>query len=221
MRKRPEPSIKNSMVKSITFLVLLPLSAALLVLCVLMQRSVSLGIMEAYQLMFDQNVREINSAVLQSTYASSTMITYTENNQLLKDYYDAATPYQKDIAFFQLHILAQSVGIEHALVVVVHGHGKNFLGLMLPDDVFVQPLLDLLRGKQTFTVIRAFQPVAGNNVIAGLDAIVADARAVLYDEVARLQLAASAEGAAQRFAACGLGGIAHTLFALFLRHLSA
>ena len=221
MRKRPEPSIKNSMVKSITFLVLLPLSAALLVLCVLMQRSVSLGIMEAYQLMFDQNVREINSAVLQSTYASSTMITYTENNQLLKDYYDAATPYQKDIAFVQRHVLAQSVGIEDALVVVVHGHGKNFLGLMLPDDVFVQPLLDLLRGKQTFTVIRAFQPVAGNNVIAGLDAIVADARAVLYDEVARLQLAASAEGAAQRFAACGLGGIAHTLFALFLRHLSA
>lgn len=98
MRKRPEPSIKNSMVKSITFLVLLPLSAALLVLCVLMQRSVSLGIMEAYQLMFDQNVREINSAVVQSTYASSTMITYTENNQLLKDYYDAATPYQKDLA---------------------------------------------------------------------------------------------------------------------------
>ncbi len=95
---RPEPSIKNSMVKSITFFVLLPLFAALLVLCVLMQHSVSLGISEAYQLMFDQNVREINSAILQANYVSSTMITYTENNQLLKDYYEAGTSYQKDVA---------------------------------------------------------------------------------------------------------------------------
>lgn len=95
---RREPSIKSSMLKSITLLVLLPLFAALLVLCVLMQHSVSQGISEAYQLMFAQSVREINSAILQANYVSSTMITYTENSQLLKDYYEAPTDYQKNIA---------------------------------------------------------------------------------------------------------------------------
>ena len=95
---RREPSIKSSMLNSITWFMLLPLFAALLVLCVLMKHSVSQGIAEAYQLMFAQSVREINSAILQANYVSSTMITYTENSQLLKDYYDAPTDYQKNIA---------------------------------------------------------------------------------------------------------------------------
>ncbi len=101
-RTGQEPSIKSGMLKCITWFVLLPLFAALLVLCILMQRSVSRGIEEAYQLMFDQSVREISSAILQANYASSTMISYTENNLLLKDYYNAATDYQKNIAVQRL-----------------------------------------------------------------------------------------------------------------------
>ena len=129
--------------------------------------------------------------------------------------------HQQDVAFFQFHVVAQGVGIEHALVVVVHGHGKNFLGLVLPDDVFVQPVLDFLGRKQAFAAVRAFHLVAGDNLVASLDAVVADACAVLHDEVAHLQLAATAERAAQRLVDRIFCGIAHGLFALFLRHLSA
>lgn len=49
-------------------------------------------------MMFDQNVRAIDSAILQSNYASSAMITYTENNQLLKDYYQATNEYDRSVA---------------------------------------------------------------------------------------------------------------------------
>jgi len=97
-KKEQAPSIQSSMVKGIILCVLLPLFAALLVLGVLMQRAVSSGITEAYQMMFDQSVREIDSAILESNYVSSTMITYTENNRLLKNYYLAKTDYEKSVA---------------------------------------------------------------------------------------------------------------------------
>ena len=83
---------------------------------------------------------------------------------------------------------------------IVHGHGKNFLGFVLPYDVLVEPVLDFLRREQRPVVLGNFHLVAHNDVVAGLDAFVANARAVLHDEVAHLQFAAPAEGAAQRFA---------------------
>lgn len=91
-------SIKFSMISSIILGVLLPLFAALLVLSVLMQRSISSNTVEAYQMMFDQNIREIDSAILQSNYVSSAMITYTENNGLLKNYYQSENEYERNLA---------------------------------------------------------------------------------------------------------------------------
>lgn len=97
-KEKQAPSIKFSMIFSIVLGVLLPLFIALLVLCALLQRATASSTMEAYQMMFDQNVRAIDSAILQSNYASSAMITYTENNQLLKDYYQATNEYDRSVA---------------------------------------------------------------------------------------------------------------------------
>lgn len=99
MRKEKQaPSIKCSMIVSIVLGVLLPLFVALLVLSALLQRATASSTMEAYQMMFDQNVRAIDSAILQSNYASSAMITYTENNQLLKGYDQATNEYDRSVA---------------------------------------------------------------------------------------------------------------------------
>lgn len=97
-KEKQAPSIRFSMIVSIVLRVLLPLFVALLVLCALLQRTTASSTMEAYQMMFDQNVRAIDSAILQSNYASSAMITYTENNQLLKDYYQATNEYDRSVA---------------------------------------------------------------------------------------------------------------------------
>ena len=97
-KKQQAPSIKLSLIFSIIAGVLLPLFAALLVLCVMMQQTISSNIAESYQIMFDQNIREIDSAVLQSNYVGSAMITYTENNGLLKDYYQADNAYERSVA---------------------------------------------------------------------------------------------------------------------------
>ncbi|RHV63846.1 hypothetical protein DXB18_13240 [Clostridium sp. OM02-18AC] len=99
MRKEQQaPSIKFSLIISIIAGVLLPLFAALLVLCVMMQRTISSNIAESYQMMFDQNIREIDTAILQSNYVSSAMITYTENNGLLREYYQAGNAYERSVA---------------------------------------------------------------------------------------------------------------------------
>lgn len=103
-----EKSIRYSMIRSIILCVLLPLSASLAVLCGILQYHVSSGITEAFQMMFDQNVREIDEAILQSNYASSITVTYTENNRLLKNYYAARNAYEKNKATEGLEKLIQN-----------------------------------------------------------------------------------------------------------------
>ena len=86
MRERKvAPSIWRSMVQSVTLYILLPLFLALTVLCFLLKKKTDSGIEEAMQMMFAQNVQEIDSAILLSNYASSTMITYMENSRFLKN----------------------------------------------------------------------------------------------------------------------------------------
>ena len=119
--------------------------------------------------------------------------------------------HKQDVAFFKLHIVAQSAGVKHALVVVVHRHRKNFFGLVLPDNVLIKAVLDLLGRKKAFFTLRAFHLVAGDNFVAGFDALVANACAVLHDEIANLKLAASAKGAAQGFAHRGFIVLGHII----------
>ena len=107
---------------------------------------------------------------------------------------------KEDVAFFKLNLVAQGAGVKHTLVVVVHRYRKDFLGLVLSDDILVKAILDFLGRKKAFFALGAFHLVAGDNFVAGLDAFVANAGAVLHDEIANLKLAAPAKGAAQGFA---------------------
>lgn len=103
MRERKvAPSIWRSMVQSVTLYILLPLFLALTVLCFLLKKKTDSGIEEAMQMMFAQNVKEIDSAILLSNYASSTMITYMENSRFLKNYYNAKNEYAKNRAVGQI-----------------------------------------------------------------------------------------------------------------------
>ena len=103
MRTRgKELSIKYSMVKRMILYVLIPLFAALAVLCAILQHFLSSGTSEAFQMMFDQNLQKIDNSILQSNYASSTMVSYTENNRLLRSYYEAENPYERNNATVQI-----------------------------------------------------------------------------------------------------------------------
>ena len=57
---------------------------------------------------------------------------------------------EQDVGLVDLHVLRTRIGrgVENALVMVVHGHGQDLLGLLLADDVLVQQRLDLLRRQQ-------------------------------------------------------------------------
>ena len=90
--------------------------------------------------------------------------------------------------------------MEYALVVVVHGYGKDFLGPFLADDVIVEPGLDLLRGEQFAGFHTAFSVVLlRHDFGAGGHARIADAHFALSDEVAHFGAALSAEGAVHFF----------------------
>ncbi len=55
--------------------------------------------------------------------------------------------HKQDIGFFDFHLIV-SGGLHQALVVVVHGHRKEFLGLILPHHVLIKKSLDLGRCHQ-------------------------------------------------------------------------
>lgn len=97
-----EPSIQLCMTRNIILCVLIPLFFALAVLCGLLNYNLSAGTVEAYQMMFNQNIQAIDSAILQSNYASSTMITYTGNIRLLQKYYQAQNEYEKFTVISQI-----------------------------------------------------------------------------------------------------------------------
>lgn len=91
-----KPSIKQSMVKMIFLYVLVPLFVMLAVLCFLLYRTSYKSTAEAFQMMFDQNLKGIDDAILQSNYASSAMIVYSESNDFLRNYYKAEDEYETD-----------------------------------------------------------------------------------------------------------------------------
>ena len=83
---------------------------------------------------------------------------------------------QHDVRFSQLHFAGLGAVHVDTLVVVVNGDGKFFLGLVLPDDVFIEERLDLLRLGQM--VGRGggmrFRAVVFQNGVADGNALIAD-----------------------------------------------
>mgnify|MGYP000614999496 CR=1 FL=1 len=54
-----------------------------------------------------------------------------------------------DVRLFNLHFVFADV-LQKAFVVVKHGHGKVFLGVVLPDDILVEKFFDFLGLGQIF-----------------------------------------------------------------------
>ena len=104
---------------------------------------------------------------------------------------------QQDVRLLQLD-LAVAVGLHdlHALVVVVDRHRQRALGLLLPDDVLLEDVVDLPRLGEVLDVERRRGgELLVDDLVAEIDALVADVDARAGDQLLDLPLALAAEGA--------------------------
>src|SRR5207244_9564571 len=91
--------------------------------------------------------------------------------------------------------------------VVVDGDGEDLLGPLLPDDVLVEHGLDLGRlGEAPDLAALLLLPLLGDDVVAELDALVADVHGRPRDELAHIVLALAAERGLQRAVAFTCSG---------------
>jgi len=112
---------------------------------------------------------------------------------------------EQDIALGDLDLFlgapAAAAARLQPLVVVVDGHRKHLLGALLADDVFVEDLLDLVGlGELIARTLSAILELLADNVIAQLDAFVADEHGGAGDQLADLMLAFPAERAIEQLA---------------------
>ncbi len=85
------------------------------------------------------------------------------------------------------------------LVVVVDGDGERLLGLVLADDVAVEELVDLARLRQLVEAeLAGLGELLLDDLVAEVDALVADVDAGARDQLLDLLLALSAEGALEQ-----------------------
>jgi hypothetical protein len=125
--------------------------------------------------------------------------------------------HQQDVGLGQLDVIVLAALLD-ALVVVVHRHRQGFLGTRLTHDVLIQHVHDLARlGQVAARAGGLLLELFADDVIAQLDAFVADEHARARDQLADLVLALAAEGAVQdlaAFAASALSIVAHAWNAL-------
>src|SRR5262249_7357116 len=102
---------------------------------------------------------------------------------------------QQDVRLLQLHLAHERLMLD-APVVVVHRHREDLLGAILPHHVVVEHRLDLVRlGRARRLAARLLLAVLlGDDVVAELDALVADVDRRPRDELAHLALALATEG---------------------------
>ncbi len=109
----------------------------------------------------------------------------------------------EDVGLLQLDILV--FGLlpgAHPLVVVVNGYGENPLGLVLPDNVTIEELEDLVGlGQLGEAHLFGVGKLLLDDLIAQLDAFVTDVDTWTGDEFAHLLLRLAAEAAFEEFAA--------------------
>ncbi len=110
---------------------------------------------------------------------------------------------QEDVRLGQLHfvVVGSVVSRLHPLVVVVDGHRQDLLGVLLPDDVVVQELVDLLGlGQLLEAELGGVGQFLGDDVVAELDALVADVDTRPGDQLLDLLLRLAAEAALHQIA---------------------
>ena len=146
---------------------------------------------------------------------------------------DAGGAEEQDVGLLQFHVRA--LAAQDALVMVVDGDRQHTLGLVLPDDVLIQTVLDLLRGQDVDreTVRRLYVGTARaaavravcarmlrlvrEQVIAQADALAADVDTGANDHPLHFVLMLAAETANQIFFVFISAGIVvcHSRFSLF------
>src|SRR5207244_7014637 len=109
---------------------------------------------------------------------------------------------QQDVRLLQLDVgVAVRAGL-HALVVVVHRDREDLLRVLLPDDVVAQVLVDLTGFRKLVEAhLRALGELFLDDLVAEIDALVADVDAGAGDELLDLLLTLPAEGALEQIAA--------------------
>src|SRR5919204_5813259 len=112
-------------------------------------------------------------------------------------------PEQKDVRLLELDVRVV-VSHLHALVVVVNRNGERALRFLLRDDVVVEDAVDGLRPRQVVEIElrRGCQPLV-DNLVAEIDALVADVDAGPRDQLLDLALALAAEAAEKLLVALG------------------
>src|SRR6266508_500302 len=94
------------------------------------------------------------------------------------------------------------LAVADALVVVVHRHREGLLGHVLADDVLVQEVVDLPRLREFGQAdVGALVELLLDDLVAEIDALVADVDAGAGDQLLHLLLALSAERALEQVAA--------------------
>ena len=112
----------------------------------------------------------------------------------------AGGPDEHHVRLLQLDLVHGVTRVD-PLVVVVHGHREDLLGLLLADHVLVERVFDLARVGQlrgSRLRLRLIEHLLFDDLLAEVDALVADVDALARDQLADLLLALAAERAAIR-----------------------
>src|SRR5437667_421303 len=113
---------------------------------------------------------------------------------------------EEDVRLLQLDVARLTARLD-PLIVVVDRDGEDLLGPILADHVLVEDVLDLgVLGKRADLAAFLFFPLLGDDVVAELDALVADVDRRPGDQFADVVLALPAERALQRSVAFARSG---------------
>ena len=120
----------------------------------------------------------------------------------------AGRPEQQDVRLLQLDVGVLGLHHLHALVVVVDRHGERALRVVLPDDVLVEDPVDLTGLRQVLEIERRRSgELLVDDLVAEVDALVADVDPGARDELLHLPLRLAAERAEELLV--GVGGPRH------------
>src|SRR4029079_8229871 len=112
----------------------------------------------------------------------------------------ARRPHEQDVRLLELDVVDRVAGVD-PLVVVVDGDREDLLGPLLADDVLVERELDLAGvgglGNRRLR-LRLLEHLLFDDLLAEVDALVADIDTLARDQLADLFLALPAERAAVR-----------------------
>ncbi|MCY1406321.1 hypothetical protein D9M71_215830 [compost metagenome] len=121
---------------------------------------------------------------------------------------------QQDVALAELDIVALLVALIQALVVVVDRYRQNFLSAFLTNDVLVQDAADFFGRRQFMRTAfgLGFLHLLADDVVAQVDALVADKDRGAGNQFAYFMLAFATEGAIEQFAVVlAVAGVSHSI----------